>query len=294
MTTIVTITGTGVPIITAGRAGPGVVVKHRDTILQFDAGRATALRLSEAGVETSNLTALFITHHHSDHLTGLCDVVFSRWVAMMADHIPLPIVAPIGPSTTYVEHMLDVWADDIAVRLEHTGRPDGPEPDVIGFDASTEPREVWSEGDVRVIAAAVRHEPVTPSVAYRIETPDGAVVISGDTRVCEEVESLAAGAQVLVHEAFRTKVLSPLFEARPQLERIADYHSDTHELGAMAQRIGVPMLMLTHLIPAPSAPEQVAGFESDLREGGFTGDVIVCADLDSVAIDSGEVSRPAG
>ncbi len=46
MTTTVTITGTGVPHLSPGRAGPGVLVRHGDVALQFDAGRATALRLT--------------------------------------------------------------------------------------------------------------------------------------------------------------------------------------------------------------------------------------------------------
>jgi hypothetical protein len=51
MTTTVTITGTGVPHLAPGRAGPGVPIEHGDVRLQFDAGRATALRLTEAGVK---------------------------------------------------------------------------------------------------------------------------------------------------------------------------------------------------------------------------------------------------
>ena len=57
---------------------------------------------------------------------------------------------------------------------------------------------------MRVLAVGVHHEPVPEAVAYRVETPDGVVVVSGDTRVCAEVEQLATGADVLVHEACRT------------------------------------------------------------------------------------------
>ena len=44
---------------------------------------------------------------------------------------------------------------------------------------------------VAVEAVLVHHEPVEEAVAYRVTTPDGVVVISGDTRVCAEVEHLA-------------------------------------------------------------------------------------------------------
>jgi ribonuclease Z len=36
----------------------------------------------------------------------------------------------------------------------------------------------------------VRHEPVKDAVAYRIDTPDAAVVVPGDWRVCAGIEDL--------------------------------------------------------------------------------------------------------
>ena len=45
MATTVTLTGTGGPPITPGRAGAGVFVKYNDVVVQFDAGRATSNRL---------------------------------------------------------------------------------------------------------------------------------------------------------------------------------------------------------------------------------------------------------
>lgn len=288
--TLVTVTGSGVPTITPGRAGAGVLVRCGDIAIQFDAGRATGLRLAEAGVATPDLDALFVTHHHSDHLTGLVDVVFSRWVQKQSGHVPLPIVAPNGPSIVYLERMLDPWADDIEVRLQHTGRPDGPSPEIIGFDAPEELRQIWAGGGVRVSARSVRHEPVTPAIAYRIDTPDGSVVISGDTRVCDEVEQMSTDVQLVVHEAFRTDLLMPRAARFPQLARIADYHANTKELGASMARAAVPMTVLTHLIPAPTAEKEEAGFVDDLHSGGYLGEVIVARDLTTIQLRDGATS----
>ena len=58
----VTLTGTGVPHPSPGRAGAGTLVRYGDVALQFDAGRGTALRLAEAGVGVTALTAVFVTH----------------------------------------------------------------------------------------------------------------------------------------------------------------------------------------------------------------------------------------
>lgn len=177
---------------------------------------------------------------------------------------------------------MDPWVDDLQVRIEHVGRTDRPDPDIRAFDIADGPVVVWNDdaSGVRVTARAVHHEPVAPAVAYRVDTPDGAVVISGDTAVCDEMAELADGADVLVHEAFRREALRPFFGARPHLEHLAAYHADTVELGALAARIGVPCLVLTHLIPAPAPGFMTEDdFADDVRRGGYTGDVIVASDL---------------
>ena len=129
-----------------------------------------------------------------------------------------------------------------------------------------------------VEAVAVRHEPVEDAVAYRVTTPDGVIVISGDTRVRDEVEQFTAGADVLVHEACRRTALRDHIAGTP-LETIFDYHADTVALGGLAERAGVAHLLLTHLIPAPANAEQEAAFERDVRAGGYTGPVTVGRDL---------------
>jgi ribonuclease Z len=47
--------------------------------LQFDAGRGTTMRLSQLGVGTEQLNAVFFTHMHNDNTEGFADLVQSRW-----------------------------------------------------------------------------------------------------------------------------------------------------------------------------------------------------------------------
>lgn len=280
MTTEVVLTGTGTPNPVPDRAGAGTLIRHGDCLLQFDAGRSTLPRLTSAGVDATELTAFFATHHHSDHLTGLQDLVLTRWLRDRGGVTPpLPIVVPEGPLERFVGKLLDPWEDDIADRSAHSG-DEPPSVDLTAFPVPTDPVEVWSQGDVRVFAGPVRHEPIVPAVGFRIETPDGVIAISGDTRVCEEMTELARGADVLVHEAIRVE----LIERVPHLRFIIDYHADTRLLGEQARALGVPTLVLTHLIPPPSNADEAAAFERDIREGGFEGRVVVGNDLDVVRI----------
>jgi ribonuclease Z len=288
MTTKITITGTGVPHVAPGRAGAGVLVEYEDIKLQFDAGNATSLRLVEAGVHTKELSALFVTHHHSDHLTGLTDVLFTRWLESHADFTPLSVVAPAGPAIFFLERIMIPWEHDIEIRRSHVDRRDDPGPLVVPFDPALTTAvalEVWRDEatGVRVLARSVHHEPVMPAVAYRIETPDGAVVISGDTAVCAEVGELAKGARVLVHEAFRKDYMMQFVEYAPHLAHLAAYHADTVALGQLAHAISIPTVILTHLIPSPhDGASSKEDFANDLRKGGYRGEVIVADDLTSL------------
>ena len=289
MTTTITVTGTGTPLATADRAGAGALVRHGETHLQFDAGRATVPRLFAAGSSPADLTALFLTHYHSDHLVGLQDLVLTHWTMDVYDVAGrLPIVAPTGPTTRFCERMLDVWDDDLEVRSLHNMREPMPKVDILGFEVPDEPTEVWAGGDVRVIAGQVRHEPIVGAVGYRIETPDGVVAISGDTVVCDEMAALAEGADVVVYEALRMDVIA---KRPPDKRYIMGYHADTRLIGEQMARLEVPMVMLTHLIPAPSTEADRQAYIDEVREGGYEGEIIVCDDLDTVSLDKGSVAK---
>lgn len=285
----VVLTGTGVPHPAPGRAGAGVLVRYRGadrTVnLQFDTGRSTVLRLSEAGVVAPKLTAVFLTHLHSDHVIDLADVVITHWVQQqLFPSQPLTIVAPEGPTADFARHVLDAYDDDVHVRMEHTGAP-RPTFDLAPFVARFEPQVVWRdvEAGLSVTAVAVHHEPVPDAVAYRVDSPSGSVVISGDTRVCREVEDLARGSDLLVHEVCRRQAMNAAI-AGTVFETIFSYHADSIELGEMAERSGVPHLVLTHLIPQPNGDDDEAKFENDVRQGGYRGRVTVGRDLMSFTV----------
>lgn len=270
-----TVTGSGTPLPAPGRAGPGALVEANGARLQFDAGRATVLRLTEAGVPPSALAALFLTHHHSDHLMDVADVVLTRWVTNGA--LPFPVVAPEGPAAAFVRALASTWRDDIEVRRAHGRRPSGPAIDLVAFVPTERPAVVWEAGGVTVRAVRAHHEPVVPAVAYRVEGPGGSIVVSGDTRVCAEVATLAEGCDVMLHEVVRRDLVLDAGMAH-----VAAYHADALELGTMAAALSLKALVLTHLEPSPRDDADARGLIAAVRRGGYRGALVVAHDLLSI------------
>ena len=132
------------------------------------------------------------------------------------------------------------------------------------FTVSSEAAEVWRDGLIRVSACAVHHEPAQPSVAYRVDTPDASVVISGDTRTCAEISTLGADAEVVVHEVIRSGVVQGSFAST-----VTDYHADSVALGELMSKTDVPILMLTHIIPAPASAADEQALVDEIREGAI-------------------------
>ena len=181
--------------------------------------------------------------------------------------------------------MLEPYDDDLALRTEHSGAT--PIEVVLRpFDVPTAPDVVWTsdDGQVRVLAVAVHHEPVPEAVAYRIETPDAIVVISGDTRVCSEVEQLSVGADVLVHEACRASAMQPLiagtvFESDLQLPRRYRRARQRWLRVPACRTSSSPTSSLRRRRPAtPRRSSQ------DLRHGGYQGRITVGEDLTTISL----------
>jgi ribonuclease Z len=124
----------------------------------------------------------------------------------------------------------------------------------------------------------VHHLPVEPAIGYRIEAEGKVVVIAGDTRPCDNLDRLCAGADVYVQTVVRPDLVKAM--AAPRLHDVLDYHSSCEEAGATAARNGVSTLVLTHFVPW-----LVAGTEDEWRALAattFDGEIVVADDLTSV------------
>jgi ribonuclease Z len=271
----VTLLGTGSPIPDPERAGPATLIEAGGAFLLVDCGRGALMRLAAAGVTAPQLSAAFVTHLHSDHLTDLNDLITTRWVMTFAPS-PLELVGP--PRTReVVDALLVALRPDISYRLAHHADLTWEPPVDVRELAEG---EAWSNGDVRVVAAPTEHRPASPSVAYRIEHGGAAVVLAGDTIPCAGLDELAAGARVLVHTVIREDIIRNL--PFPRLQDVCDYHSSVEQAAQTATRAGVETLVLTHQVPPPGPDDDDAWRE--LAAGHFGGRVVVGRDLVSLEV----------
>ena len=275
MTIDITLLGTGSPIPSPDRAGPATLISAEGEHYLVDAGRGVLMRMAAAGVGAPQLSAVLLTHLHSDHITDLNDVITTRWV-MTFEPTPLTIVGPVGTQHV-VDHLLASLAPDIAYRTAHHGDLNH-EPPVHVIEV--ESGRVELGGSVAIIAGATDHKPVEPSVGFRFESGGKSVVVAGDTIPCESLDALCAGADALVHTVIRKDII-----ANVPLQRMLDtldYHSSPAEAGATANRAGMTTLVLTHYVPAiaPGGEQEWV----DLAATEFTGKIEVGNDLHRISI----------
>ena len=143
-----------------------------------------------------------------------------------------------------VARFLDSLAYDIDIRMADEGRPDLRKlVRVHEFEApSAGAGMVFARDGLQVSAAKVRHPPITHAYAYRFDTPDRSIVLSGDTTYAPELIALAKGADVLVHEVMHLEGLDRLLGRNPNAptlrKHLLDSHTTTEQLFGAGRRRG--------------------------------------------------------
>lgn len=270
--TVVVLLGTGMPRPDPEASGPATAIVVGGRVYLVDAGPGVERRLAAAHLPIDGVTALFITHLHSDHTLGLPDLIFTSWV--MGRTEPLLAYGPHG-LRAMTDHILAAWAEDIDVRTNGLEKrtPGGYRVDVHEID----PGVVYDSVGVRVTAFRVEHGTWREAYGYRFDTPTRSVVISGDTKPSESLVLAAAGADVLIHEVYpgaRTAPNAAESAAWPSYMR--DFHTSDVEVGQLAARIHPKLVILTHIIRRGATDEELlAGVHR-----AFNGRVVVGHDLE--------------
>lgn len=254
--------GTGSPMPDPTRAGPCTVVVAGKRVFVVDSGTGSTKNLTLMHLPPAQVSAIFLTHFHSDHIADLGELILQRWASGSAT-TRVPVYGPTGVDQV-IAGFNEAYTLDSGYRVAHHG------PKVIppsGFGGEAHPFAVAKaapdvllidEPDLKVIAFPVDHEPVDAAVGYLFVYKGRRVVVSGDTAASPRVEAEAKGADVLVHEGLAPNLVALQRQTALRHHRanmaailhdILSYHTTPEQAAGIAERAHVRMLLFTHVIP---------------------------------------------
>lgn len=206
--TTVHVLGSGTPTPTRERFGSAFAVEVGGSVVMVDCGPAATAKLVRAGLWPTNVTDLFFTHHHFDHDVDYPCLLLTRWDQSIGAEEDLRVFGP-QPTIELTDQLIGengAFAHDWRARINappsqhvfvNRGGVLPRRPPVVqarDIEAGyTHRAAAWS-----MHTAHAQHvQPYLDSIAYRLETPDGAIVFTGDTEPCGPVRELAAGADLM-------------------------------------------------------------------------------------------------
>lgn len=238
----VTLIGTGAPPPILSRFGPCTLVEVGEEKFLFDAGRGALQRLFQMRIPFADITGMFLTHHHSDHLVGFVDLWLTGWIGRPwgSRKTPLHVWGPEG-TDQMMEHLPLAFATDIRVRA-HSYAPDG----VILQSTEIEEGVVYDSGGVVVTAFKVDHGGENlAAYGYRIDYDGRSAVISGDTTYNENLIKHSKDVDLLIHEV--TWGMGAGAD-KSNLERIRRNHTIPEDAGRVFSQAKPKLAVYTHLL----------------------------------------------
>lgn len=244
----VTLLGTGTPQPTMERFGYSTLVEAGSEILLFDAGRGCLQRMRQLNIAYDKISALFLTHLHSDHVVGLPDLWLTGWLVSKRVK-PLNVFGPTGTSEM-LNHLRKAFAFDIRMRVEDDKRVEEGSKFLV---EEIQQGVIYEKNGVKVTAFEVDHFPIVPAFGYRIEYNGHSVVLSGDTRYSENVIKFAKGADLLIHEV----AIAPdsLSKSDPQYN-ILMHHTTPEQAAKVFNAVHPKLAVYSHIVKIQGRTEE--------------------------------------
>jgi ribonuclease Z len=220
--------GTGGPELTPTRLGISTLIEANDQTLTFDVGRGALQNIYLSRIDPRNVTKIFLTHLHSDHIEALPSIWVTPWF-MFGRKANIEVWGPEG-TRQMVEGMRMMYGHDV----EHRANPIFKREYLdITVHELTE-GVVYDQGGVKVTAFPVEHDDGNPAFGYRVDAAGRSVVLSGDTTYSENVVKYGMNTDLIVHNivAFsdamtKAGILKPVLDKLTTPEQAAEIFSKT-------------------------------------------------------------------
>jgi ribonuclease BN (tRNA processing enzyme) len=204
---------------------------------------------------------------------------------------------------TFNDCALDVGYPDLTkiINVQEIGDPEvipwpasftPPNPTKVWTDVETcpamDPFEIYKDDLIHVSAILVDRRQVYPAFAFRFDTDDGSLVISGDTGPDTKgnLQKLAKDTDVLVHEVIDKTWIDTAFKdvkkedpAWPLYIHTISAHTVIEDVGKVAQQCGAKTLVLSHIGPGNTPIHRLRKAKDN-----FSGRLIIGEDLMEIGV----------
>jgi ribonuclease Z len=263
--------GTGGSWPTVKRNVSSIAVKRGSEIILFDCGEGTQRQFQHSNLSYMQISKIFITHFHGDHFLGVPGLI--QTMQLNDRDVPLHLYGPKGiieltdqllrlgyfrPSYRIISHEINDGDEIIfdgysisALKVSHNvpalayrirefqrpGKFNKPKALKLGIPEGP----LFSKLQKGQIITLPNGKQITPAMVLGPSRKGRTIVISGDTKPCEQMVSFSKHADLLIHEG--------TFDTRLQ-DVAKDYgHTTAAQAAQIAKKAGVEKLYLVHVSP---------------------------------------------
>jgi ribonuclease Z len=226
-------TSAAIPSIDRGFACIGVSEDpDGKSAVLLDCGDGSLKNLLKLGRGVDSVEAIVLSHYHSDHLSGIAQVVETMGIRKREKN--LRVFGPTGLKEYFatIQKITNV-ASKRSFKIELS---------------EIEPGQKFEAADYSVETYKMEH--TIPCNGYRLILPGGKILAyTGDTMLCEALKSLGDSADLFIHEA--TYLHRDIELAKPPK------HSTALQAAVAAKAAKAKLLVLTHVNEENETPDEM-------------------------------------
>src|ERR1700722_7636177 len=207
--------GTGGPECAPDGAGMFTLVGVDGRKFLFDAGRGAFPNIYLSRIHPNEVTKVFLTHLHNDHIEGLPSLWITPWF-MFARKQKMEVWGPPG-TAQMIQGMRLMLNHDVERRSNPVFRREDLDIKTTEIGEGV----VYDEGGIKITAFPVEHVDGNPAFGYRLDAGNRSVLISGDTTYSDNVVKYGTHVDLMVHNvvAFGERMIKA-GEMKPVLEKL--------------------------------------------------------------------------
>jgi len=231
--------GSGDAFGSGGRYQACILVETSNARVLLDCGATSLTAMKRFGEDPGSIDVVIFSHYHADHYGGIpfliLDGQFSRRT------LPLAIAGPGDVERRIATAMETAFPGSSTVRQRFP----------ISFHQLQETETRLGAASVRAVRAA--HTPGSDAVGLRLAVDGTVIAYSGDTEWTDVLPALAAGADLLICEAYTWA-------------KSVRYHLDHQTFAAHRAEFTARRVVLTHC-----GPEMLAHLAEAMDETAYDG-----------------------